>query len=930
MPKNHSQKSKGRRMTAFDSGTTMRDTILTALLLSWACGAAADASQTRSDGAAEFSGIYPHLAHFNSSNECGTGGVVPWADRLWVITYSPHSPGGSDDKLYEINQALDRTTRPESVGGTPANRMIHRESGQLLIGPYVIDRQRRVRVISPQTMFGRLTGNARHLTDPANKVYYATMEEGFYEVDVRKLKVTELYPDANRPGSGGIGGKLLPGYHGKGLYSGQGRLVYANNGERSSLALSRPDIASGALASWDGRQWTVVRRNQFTEVTGPGGLYGNADPESDPVWSIGWDHRSLILMLLDGGKWHSYRLPKATHTYDGAHGWNTEWPRIRDVGERDLLMTMHGTFWRFPRQFRRGHTAGIAPRSTYLKVIGDFCRFNDRLVFGCDDAAKSEFLNKRKAKGRLAAPGQSQSNLWFLPPERLDRLGPPLGRGAVWVDDEVKAGELSVPFLFGGYERRGLHLAHDAEKPVKFHLEVDRQGDGTWTPLQQVVASADGYRFVEFSQQQTGAWIRLAVDRDCRATAWFEFRNVDRRSTEPDKRFDGLALAADQSLQGGLLRAGSREVGLQVLASRTDDEEIRTVGYYQLRTRTETTSRIPKGTVPFSLRENRDSPQAIHVRVLSPSMELQRVDSPEREAWMVENVAIPKGVLQLDSASVLYVDEKGRRFRLPVGNPVYFDRPGLLDLQRADREVCTERDLFQCAGTFFELPAKNAGGFAKIRPIATHPYFVHDYCSWRGLLVLSGTTRGLPQFSRSENGAVPLGTPETTRGLSQFSRSENGTVPLGTPETTRGLPQSSRSENGAVPLGTPNRHILRSPDGRCAVWLGAIDDLWSLGKPVGRGGPWKDTEAKAGQPSDAYLMAGYDRKTLTLSHKGTQPVTFDVQLDITGTGNWQTYQTFEVPVGEAVVHQFPDVLGAYWVRLVPSTDAVATAQLRYE
>ena len=55
-----------------------------------------------------------------------------------------------------------------------------------------------------------------------------------------------------------------------------------------------------------------MRRNQFTEVTGPGGIDGNPNPDDDPLWSIGWDHRSLILMLLDGGKWHAFRLPKAT------------------------------------------------------------------------------------------------------------------------------------------------------------------------------------------------------------------------------------------------------------------------------------------------------------------------------------------------------------------------------------------------------------------------------------------------------------------------------------------------------------------------------------------------------------------------------------------------------------------------------------------
>ena len=48
----------------------------------------------------EWSGIYPELAYFNNEGECGTGAVVPWADRLWVITYGPHLPYGSSDKLY--------------------------------------------------------------------------------------------------------------------------------------------------------------------------------------------------------------------------------------------------------------------------------------------------------------------------------------------------------------------------------------------------------------------------------------------------------------------------------------------------------------------------------------------------------------------------------------------------------------------------------------------------------------------------------------------------------------------------------------------------------------------------------------------------------------------------------------------------------------
>ena len=208
----------------------------------------------------------------------------------------------------------------------------------------------------------------------------------------------------------------LPGFHGKGLYSGQGRVIYANNGERSPLVRTDPTIPSGALGEWFGKgDYELVRRNQFTEVTGPGSIYGNPNPDTDPVWSIGWDYRSLILMLLDNGRWHTFRLPKSSHSYDGSHGYNTEWPRIRDIGEEDLMMTMHGCFWRFPKTFSLGNSAGIRPRSNYLKVVGDFCRWGDRLVLGCDDSAKSEFFNTRpfQEPARSAGTIQFQYLVYF-------------------------------------------------------------------------------------------------------------------------------------------------------------------------------------------------------------------------------------------------------------------------------------------------------------------------------------------------------------------------------------------------------------------------------------------------------------------------------------------------------------------------------------
>ena len=437
-------------------------------------------------------GIYPHLAMFNGEGECGTGAVVPWAGSLWAITYGPHCPLGSSGKLYQITPDLRQIVRPESVGGTPANRLIHRETNQLLIGPYVIDARGNVRVVSPTNMPGRLTGAARHLADPANKVYVATMESGLYELDMRSLAVNTLirereasycrYSDALAelpPGWREAPLTRVEGYHGKGLCTGFGRVYLSNNGEDSAEARRNPFVPSGVLADWStpGNDWRTIRRCQFTDITTADGIRGNEHPETNPVWALGWDAKSVILAVTtNGSAWAYYRLPKASHCYDGAHGWNTEWPRIREIGEAELLATMHGTFWRFPKDFSPAHPDGIRPLSTYLKVIGDFCRWRDRIVFGCDDQAQNEFLGTRTLKKDAPKRDRSQSNLWFVKPEDLTTFGPPSGEGWVWLNEDVKAGTLSDPFLHAGYEEMRFTFTDGNGKTVRHELIAE----GDW------------------------------------------------------------------------------------------------------------------------------------------------------------------------------------------------------------------------------------------------------------------------------------------------------------------------------------------------------------------------------------------------------------------------------------------------------------------
>lgn len=804
--------------------------------------------QTQKDN---ISGIYPKLAFYNNEGECGTGAVVPWAGSLWAITYGPHLPFGSSDKLYQITPDKKMTVRSESIGGTPANRLIHKESNQLNIGPYFINETGAVRVLPWQEAPGRYTGSARHLTDPANKIYIGTMEEGFYEVDVNSLKAKELYRDSNEgwrlykkdPKNNPKHVELLPGAHGKGLYSGQGVMVFSNNGENSAAAMKHFDALSGSLSEWDGKDWKVIRRNQFVELTGPGGIYGNTNPETDPIWATGWDHKSVLLGVRQPDKgWTFYRLPKASHSYDGAHGWNTEWPRIRNVGtdgQPDYLMTMHGLFWRFPQTFTVDNSAGIRPRTSYLKVIGDFARWNDELVFGCDDSAQKEFLNKRKAKGNIEGPGQSNSNLWFTSLTKPDELGPATADGAVWEKEEIQANVYCEPYLFAGWKNRCCWLQNDGTQDITFTFEVDRQGNNTWTELTKMPVPAGQSVYLPFDSKEQGEWIRVKSDKGSNVTVSFVYTDADNRSASSDGMFKGLSkVSEDKSLGGLLYGLGKNRRALGLLATSIEDGKVVENGYYEM----------------------------------SDTLTLVRKEDAKTADFIREKFAIPHQVVTIDESSILIVDDKGRRWRLPLGDESYTKLMGQ-DVLRICREVATERDMFSCHGTFYELPAENADGYAKIRPIATHDFRIHDYASYRGMLIMTGIN------------------PKAASG---------------------------------------NEHIIVSEDGKAAVWAGAIDDLWSLGKPTGKGGPWKNTAVEAGVASDPYLIGFYDKKELTLSHNSQKDVTFTIEVDPTGNGKWMKYTTLTVKPGESLTHELKDPFQARWIRFSTDTNTNATAWLEYK
>jgi hypothetical protein len=299
-----------------------------------------------------------------------------------------------------------------------------------------------------------------------------------------------------------------------------------------------------------------------------------------------------------------------------------------------------------------------------------------------------------------------------------------------------------------------------------------------------------------------------------------------------------MASVQHEELSGGLLYAlGDKRRKLGILASDFAKGKFNEVGYYEL-----------------------DS-----------AMHLTRKEDPQTADFIRSKFEISKDAIRVDEASVLVIDDAGRRWRLPKGNENLTPKTQSA-LMRVCREVATERDLMNAHGTFYELPAENADGFAKIRPVASHALAIHDYASYRGLLVMTGLDK-----------------------------------------------------NTLI-----NEHIITSSDGKAKVWAGTIDDLWKLGKPMGQGGPWKNSLAKVNNPSDPYLIGFYDKKSLKISHKSNQTVRFKIEIEPIGHGPWMLFKEVDVKANETYEYTFAPDFQARWIRFAVDKNCEATTWLTYK
>ena len=212
-------------------------------------------------------GVFPSMTVMapgvGSTSETGIGALIPWADRLWAIGYVAHIRGGGIG-LYEITENFSFRLHPESVTGTFANRMVHWETKQAIIGPHLIDEKGNVRTFKELSKH-RLAATARHLDQPKTKAYYLTMEGLLFEADLQTLETKQLANLVKEL-------KIESGYiHFKAAHTAQERLVVANNSynEQEFLASARP-AGSPSGTERPGGCWRTTRSSRSRARTGRG------------------------------------------------------------------------------------------------------------------------------------------------------------------------------------------------------------------------------------------------------------------------------------------------------------------------------------------------------------------------------------------------------------------------------------------------------------------------------------------------------------------------------------------------------------------------------------------------------------------------------------------------------------------------------------
>ena len=95
-----------------------------------------------------------------------------------------------------------------------------------------------------------------------------------------------------------------------------------------------------------------------------------------------------IPSLTGDGRWKIYHFPapQGCLNNDAAHGWFTEWPRIRDMARRICLWIYMACSFHFPK-VSPPEVWGIKPIASHIHYIPDFCYWNGKVILATDEIA---------------------------------------------------------------------------------------------------------------------------------------------------------------------------------------------------------------------------------------------------------------------------------------------------------------------------------------------------------------------------------------------------------------------------------------------------------------------------------------------------------------------------------------------------------------
>ena len=113
--------------------------------------------------------------------------------------------------------------------------------------------------------------------------------------------------------------------------------------------------------------------------------------------------------------------------------------------------------------------------------------------------------------------------MWAGTIDDLWKLGKPGGQGGPWFKSSLMKGDVSDPYLFGGYQQRKLEMVNHGSTRMTIRLQADATGDGVWFDHKTFVLSP-GQRLTHvFPVGLSAKWVRFISESAGSVTTMFTY-----------------------------------------------------------------------------------------------------------------------------------------------------------------------------------------------------------------------------------------------------------------------------------------------------------------------------------------------------------------------------------------------------------------------